>query len=160
SAQRARRLGAPRPSAPSAATRSAAGAVFAQARAASRRQRRGGARIRRARRGHQATVRPLRRRTALLQPLAGPARPTGQGVRRGRGSDRPRAGAARRRAAARHAPHLQRQHLTEDGVIRVERDERYMLAQAFAYCERLARTHYENYPVASVLVPERLRPYL
>jgi len=45
-------------------------------------------------------------------------------------------------------------------VIREDRDERYTLAQAFAYCERLTRTRYENYPVASALVPERLRPYL
>ena len=32
--------------------------------------------------------------------------------------------------------------------------------QAFAHCERLARSHYENFPVASRLVPARLRPYV
>jgi len=31
---------------------------------------------------------------------------------------------------------------------------------AYAYCERLARTHYENFPVASRLVPARMRPHI
>lgn len=34
------------------------------------------------------------------------------------------------------------------------------LAGAYAYCERLARTHYENFPVASRLVPARMRPHI
>jgi len=34
------------------------------------------------------------------------------------------------------------------------------LAGAYAYCERLARTHYENFPVASVLLPARMRPHV
>ena len=34
------------------------------------------------------------------------------------------------------------------------------LAAAYAYCERLARTHYENFPVASVLLPPRMRPHV
>ena len=34
------------------------------------------------------------------------------------------------------------------------------LADAYAYCERLARTHYENFPVASRLLPSRMRPYI
>ena len=33
------------------------------------------------------------------------------------------------------------------------------LADAYAYCERLARTHYENFPVASALLPARMRPH-
>ncbi|PKM42504.1 MAG: squalene synthase HpnC [Gammaproteobacteria bacterium HGW-Gammaproteobacteria-1] len=33
----------------------------------------------------------------------------------------------------------------------------YTLAQAYAYCEQLARNHYENFPVASRLLPARLR---
>jgi squalene synthase HpnC len=36
----------------------------------------------------------------------------------------------------------------------------YTVAEAFAYCERLARGHYENFPVASRFVPARLRPYV
>jgi squalene synthase HpnC len=32
------------------------------------------------------------------------------------------------------------------------------LAGAYAACERLAREHYENFPVASVLLPKRMRP--
>lgn len=31
--------------------------------------------------------------------------------------------------------------------------------EAFAYCERLARGHYENFPVGSVLIPRSLRPH-
>ena len=34
------------------------------------------------------------------------------------------------------------------------------LAGAYAYCERLARTHYENFPVASHLLPARMRPHV
>lgn len=30
---------------------------------------------------------------------------------------------------------------------------------SYAYCEKLARSHYENFPVGSVLVPKRLRKY-
>ena len=34
------------------------------------------------------------------------------------------------------------------------------LAAAYAHCERLAREHYENFPVASVLLPARMRPHI
>jgi phytoene synthase len=34
------------------------------------------------------------------------------------------------------------------------------LAGAYASCERLARTHYENFPVASRLLPARMRPHI
>lgn len=34
------------------------------------------------------------------------------------------------------------------------------LDEAFAYCERLARSHYENFPVGSLLVPRAKRPAL
>jgi squalene synthase HpnC len=34
------------------------------------------------------------------------------------------------------------------------------LAGAYAYCERLARSHYENFPVASHLLPARMRPHV
>lgn len=33
-------------------------------------------------------------------------------------------------------------------------------AAAYAYCERLAREHYENFPVASVLLPRYMRPHI
>ena len=36
----------------------------------------------------------------------------------------------------------------------------WTVADAFRYCERLARTHYENFPVGSVLIPQKLRPYV
>lgn len=36
----------------------------------------------------------------------------------------------------------------------------YSRAEAFAYCERLARTRYENVPVASRFVPEPVRPHV
>ena len=32
--------------------------------------------------------------------------------------------------------------------------------EAFLYCERVAKEHYENFPVASLAVPRRLRPYV
>ena len=35
----------------------------------------------------------------------------------------------------------------------------FSLDEARAYCERLARTHYENFPVATFLLPRRLRPH-
>ena len=34
------------------------------------------------------------------------------------------------------------------------------LSLAYAYCERLAREHYENFPVASLLLPKPLRPHI
>lgn len=34
------------------------------------------------------------------------------------------------------------------------------LPESFAYCERLAKRHYENFPVGSVLIPKKLRPYV
>ncbi len=34
------------------------------------------------------------------------------------------------------------------------------LTRAYAYCEQLARTHYENFPVASRLVPADMRPHI
>ena len=34
------------------------------------------------------------------------------------------------------------------------------LAAAYGYCERLARSHYENFPVASHLLPARMRPHI
>ena len=32
--------------------------------------------------------------------------------------------------------------------------------RAYAYCERVARNHYENFPVASLLLPARMRPHI
>jgi len=34
------------------------------------------------------------------------------------------------------------------------------LASAYAACERLTRSHYENFPVASYLLPARMRPHV
>lgn len=36
----------------------------------------------------------------------------------------------------------------------------HSLAEAFAYCRRLATTHYENFSVASWLLPRALRPHM
>jgi squalene synthase HpnC len=41
-----------------------------------------------------------------------------------------------------------------------ERGQSYSVERAFAYCERIARGHYENFPVASRWVPAQLRPYV
>jgi squalene synthase HpnC len=38
-------------------------------------------------------------------------------------------------------------------------DQAPALAEAQAYCERLARTHYENFSVATWFLPKRLRPH-
>ena len=32
--------------------------------------------------------------------------------------------------------------------------------RAYAYCERVARNHYENFPVASLLLPAKMRPHV
>lgn len=32
--------------------------------------------------------------------------------------------------------------------------------RAYAHCERMARRHYENFPVASLLLPARMRPHI
>ena len=46
---------------------------------------------------------------------------------------------------------------------RIEADDliarRWSVEDSFEYCERLARAHYENFPVGSVLVPRRLRKH-
>jgi hydroxysqualene synthase len=34
------------------------------------------------------------------------------------------------------------------------------LAEAYRACERMARTHYENFPVASLLLPSHMRPHV
>jgi len=36
----------------------------------------------------------------------------------------------------------------------------WSLPDAFRYCERLTRNHYENFPVGSLLIPKKLRPYV
>jgi squalene synthase HpnC len=36
---------------------------------------------------------------------------------------------------------------------------RWSVEEAFQYCERLARAHYENFPVGSLLIPKRLRKH-
>ncbi len=36
----------------------------------------------------------------------------------------------------------------------------YNLDEAFAYCERVTNAHYENFPVASLFLPEEKRPYI
>src|SRR5512146_344291 len=35
----------------------------------------------------------------------------------------------------------------------------WTIDSAYGYCERLARSHYENFPVGSVLIPKRLRKH-
>ena len=43
-----------------------------------------------------------------------------------------------------------------DTIDRVSTVSAGSLAQAYAACEALARSHYENFPVASMLVPEAM----
>lgn len=42
----------------------------------------------------------------------------------------------------------------------VDAEEQVRLAEAYAYCERVAREHYENFPVASWLLPAPMRPHI
>jgi len=49
---------------------------------------------------------------------------------------------------------------SEYPIDEVLQKKHWSLADAFRYCERLARTHYENFPVGSVLIPKNLRPYV
>ena len=42
----------------------------------------------------------------------------------------------------------------------MENSQETALREAYAYCLRLAKTHYENFPVASLLMPRRLRPHV
>ncbi len=37
---------------------------------------------------------------------------------------------------------------------------RWTREEAYAYCEAVARAHYENFPIASLAVPRRLRPHV
>lgn len=39
-------------------------------------------------------------------------------------------------------------------------DKSYNLSEAFEYCEAINKNHYENFPVASLLVPKKLRRYI
>lgn len=36
----------------------------------------------------------------------------------------------------------------------------WSIPDSFRFCERLAKNHYENFPVGSVLIPKNLRPYV
>src|SRR5947208_631028 len=38
--------------------------------------------------------------------------------------------------------------------------ERVVTESAYAACKRAARAHYENFPVASILLPRRMRPHV
>ena len=41
----------------------------------------------------------------------------------------------------------------------LENSKTWSLETSYEYCERLARAHYENFPVGSILVPKRLRKH-
>lgn len=46
-------------------------------------------------------------------------------------------------------------------VLRVqERENHRLLKEAYAYCQKITRSHYENFPVASLLMPRGLRKHL
>ena len=47
-----------------------------------------------------------------------------------------------------------------DTIDRVSTVSAGSLAQAYAACDALARSHYENFPVASMLVPKLMRPHI
>lgn len=39
-------------------------------------------------------------------------------------------------------------------------NKKYTLAEAYRYCKRVTKNHYENFPVASIAVPKKLRPHV
>src|SRR5215831_3401127 len=41
----------------------------------------------------------------------------------------------------------------------LEASKNWPLERAYDYCERLARAHYENFPVGSILIPKSLRKH-
>ncbi|HSB10012.1 MAG TPA: squalene synthase HpnC [Blastocatellia bacterium] len=41
----------------------------------------------------------------------------------------------------------------------LESEERWPVDRAYAFCEKLAKEHYENFPVGSVLIPKKLRKH-
>lgn len=49
---------------------------------------------------------------------------------------------------------------TSPGVRHLPVQTSYTLAEAFAYCERMARAHYENFPVGSLLIPRNRRAHV
>ncbi len=56
---------------------------------------------------------------------------------------------------------LHRRPISLSGIPILDEPRRnYSRAEAYAYCERLARTRYENVPVASRFVPEPVRPHV
>ncbi|MEK6324662.1 MAG: squalene synthase HpnC [Acidobacteriota bacterium] len=57
--------------------------------------------------------------------------------------------------ATRHGTSTLAQAIT--GPLAVEQS--WTLDRAYEYCERLARSHYENFPVGSSLIPKRLRKH-
>jgi squalene synthase HpnC len=42
----------------------------------------------------------------------------------------------------------------------MQQSTRQAIEQAFAYCQNLVRSHYENFPVASLAIPRDRRPYV
>jgi len=49
---------------------------------------------------------------------------------------------------------------TEYPIDEVLQKKHWSVPDAFRYCERLAKNHYENFPVGSILIPKKLRPYV
>ena len=49
---------------------------------------------------------------------------------------------------------------TNHPIDRYEQPHPASIKKAFEYCERITRRHYENFPVASLLIPPSLRPYI
>ncbi|MDX2032650.1 MAG: squalene synthase HpnC [Blastocatellia bacterium] len=56
--------------------------------------------------------------------------------------------------------HEQSEILTEPPARAGEGHENGGVAESFAWCERLARSHYENFPVGSLLVPRAVRRHV
>ncbi|MFN0156774.1 MAG: squalene synthase HpnC [Bacteroidota bacterium] len=50
--------------------------------------------------------------------------------------------------------------ITDPDAVSVQPFPTASLRDAFSYCENLTRSHYENFPVASLILPKRERPHI
>ena len=57
------------------------------------------------------------------------------------------------------AAHIKRSRLAEASLGVAVTGRLWTVDSSYEYCERLARSHYENFPVGSLLVPARLRKH-
>lgn len=58
------------------------------------------------------------------------------------------------------AKKIEQPEITENTALCPDPTKKYTLEEAFQYCLDITRNHYENFPVASLAIPRKLRPYI